>query len=57
MHDCSKTETSVSDLLQVEDGSGNSLDTLHSLLRVWRPLALHHYVSVQVQLPPYRRIL
>lgn len=36
------------DLLQVEDGSRDPLDTVHHPLGVWRPLAPHHYVLVQV---------
>lgn len=45
------------DLLQVEDSGRDPLDTVHHLIRVWRPLASHHYVLVQVQLPPHCRVL
>lgn len=39
-------------LLQVEDGSRDPLDTVEHLLRVWRPLEPQSSVSVQVELPP-----
>ena len=36
------------DLLQIEDGSRDPLDTVHHSVRVWRPLTSHRYVLVQV---------
>lgn len=45
------------DLVQVEDSSRDPLDTVHHPLRIWRPLASHCYVLVQVQLPSHRRVL
>lgn len=36
------------DLLQVEDSRGDPLDTIHHPLGVWRPLASHRDVLVQV---------
>lgn len=45
-----------SDLLQVEDSSGDPLDTIHHPLRVRGPLAPRHYVLVKVELPPHCRV-
>lgn len=49
---CSNT-----DLLQVEDGSRDPLDSIHHPVRVWRALTPYRYVLVQVELPPHCRVL
>ena len=39
-------------LLQVKHGRREALDAVHCPLWVRRPLALHHHILVEVQLPP-----
>lgn len=43
--------------VQVEEGSGDALDSAHRVFWVYRFIAFHHNVPVEVQLPLDGRVI